>query len=146
MLKHPSLEQCCLHRLLWHQKTYSKLTWLIPKPEACIHYHSLCQIHVFAVVCFFSFGFPADIDNICKKHGKFFPSRGCCLSAFLSSNKSNFLDLSSEEQNSTNSRVLSHTTHFCYSDRQSIRAHLRSCHRAALQETLVLAECTLEAV
>lgn len=36
------------------------------------------------------FQLPTDINSICTKHGRFVPSRGCCLSAFLSCNRSNF--------------------------------------------------------
>lgn len=75
MLKHPSLEQCCLHHLLWHQKTYSKLTWLIPKPEACMHYHTLCQIHVFPVVWFFFFWLPRWYWQHLQKAREVFPQQ-----------------------------------------------------------------------
>lgn len=124
-------------------KTYSKLIWLITKPEACTHYHGLCQSMSFQLsgvfLVFFHLASPLILNSICKKHRRFPPSRGCCLSAFSSSNMSNFKDSSFDKQSSANSRVLSQAADFCDSDRQSelICAHAMKkhlCWLSALQK------------
>lgn len=60
-------------------KTYSKLIWLITKPEACTHYYGLCQSMSFQLsgvfLFFFSFGFSTDTEQHLQKAQKVSPQQ-----------------------------------------------------------------------